>query len=154
VADFFKTSREAMRILEDTMTPFTIDVDADSDLQLLLDSYHVPAEARAEFVAGVQRSVSFLEALPGFRAHLAFEKVSGDSAFNIITIAVWQSREAVANAVGQVQAYYNRIGYDPRETVTRLGITADVGNYYAPIRAATSAAVAPRSADDSTERHP
>jgi hypothetical protein len=143
-----------MRILEDTMTPFTIDVDADSDLQLRLDSFHVPAEARPEFVAGVQRSVSFLETLPGFRAHLAFEKVSGDSAFNIITMAVWQSREAVANAVSQVQAYYERVGYDPRETATRLGITADVGNYYAPIRAASSAAVAAPSADHSSEPHP
>ena len=136
------------------MTPFTIDVDADPDLQLRLDTYCGPAEARAEFVANAQRGLSFLETLPGFRAHLALEKIGGDSAFTIVTIAVWHSREAVANAVAQVKEYYDRIGYDPRATLARLGITADAGNYYVPIRAAASAAVAARSADDSTERRP
>lgn len=111
-----------------------IDLDKDPDVHIRLDSYRVPAEARAEFEAGVQRSVALLETLPGFRAHLALAKESAGSAFNIVTIAVWQSREAMANAVREVQAYYQRIGYDPRESAAHLGITAEVGNYYVPIR--------------------
>lgn len=109
------------------------DLDKDPDVHIRLDSYCVPNEARAEFEAGVQRSVAFLETLPGFRAHLALAKESGGSAFNIVTIAVWQSSEAIANAVTKVQAYYQRIGYDPREAAARLGITAEVGNYYVPL---------------------
>jgi heme-degrading monooxygenase HmoA len=110
-----------------------IDLDKDPDVHIRLDSYCVPAEARAEFEAGVQRSVALLETLPGFRAHLALAKESGGSAFNIVTIAVWQSREAMANAVSRVQAHYQRLGYDPRESAARLGITADVGNSYVPM---------------------
>jgi enamine deaminase RidA (YjgF/YER057c/UK114 family) len=115
------------------MTPLLIDLDKDPDLQLRIDSYSVPAEARAEFEAGMQRSLAFLETLPGFRGHLACEKAGGASTFNIVTIAVWQNREAIANAVNEVQAYYARIGYDPRERAARLGITADIGNHYVPI---------------------
>ena len=110
-----------------------IDLDKDPDVHIRLDSYCVPAAARAEFEAGVQRSVALLETLPGFRAHLALAKESGGSAFNIVTIAVWQSSEAMANAITHVQAYYQRIGYDPRESAARLGITAEVGNDYVPI---------------------
>jgi hypothetical protein len=84
-----------------------IDLDRDPDVQNRLDSYHVPAGARAEFEADVKRSVVFLETLPGFRAHLALAKTSGPSAFNI---AVWQSGEAMANAIRQVKAHYDSIG--------------------------------------------
>jgi heme-degrading monooxygenase HmoA len=110
-----------------------IDLNSDPDVQFRLDSYHVPAKARAEFEAGVERSVAFLRTLPGFRAHLALAKTSGTSAFNFITIAVWQSREAMANAIRQVRAHYERLGYDPREIAARLGITADVDNHFVPI---------------------
>lgn len=100
-----------------------IDLDKDPDVHIRLDSYCVSTEARAEFEAGVQRSVAFLETLRGFRAHMALAKKSGGSAFNIVTIAVWQSSEAMANAVTQVQAYYQRIGYDPRVSHSWLGAT-------------------------------
>jgi heme-degrading monooxygenase HmoA len=120
------------------MTPLLIDFDKDPDVQLRIDSYSVPAEARAEFEAGMQRSVAFLETLPGFRGHLACEKASGGSAFNIVTIAVWQNSDAIANAVSEVQAHYARSGYDPRARATQLGITADIGNHYVPITTVSS----------------
>jgi heme-degrading monooxygenase HmoA len=110
-----------------------IDLDRDPDVQIRLDSYHVPAGARAEFEADVKQSVVFLETLPGFRAHLALAKTSGPSAFNVVTIAVWQSREAMANAIRQVKAHYDSLGYDPRGSAARLDITADIDNHFVPI---------------------
>lgn len=122
------------------MTSIAIDIDKDPDVQLRIDTFSVPTEARPEFEAAMQRSVALLETQPGFRGHLAFEKTTGSSPFNIVTIAVWQSREAVANAVSKVQAHYQSIGYDPRATTARLGISADVANYYAPMRGQSSVA--------------
>ena len=118
------------------MTPLTIDADTHPDVQLRIDSFTVPAAARAEFEAAMHRSAALLETLPGFLGHLAFEKTSGSSAFNIVTIAVWQSREAMASAVSRVQAHYQSIGYNPRATAERLGITAEIDNRYAPLAAA------------------
>jgi hypothetical protein len=117
------------------MTPLLIDFEKDPDVQLRIDSYSVPAEARAEFEQGMQRSLAFLEALPGFRGHLACVKTSGGSTFNIVTIAVWQNSHAIANAITEVQAHYARIGYDPRVRSAQLGITADIGNHYVPMTA-------------------
>ena len=111
-----------------------IDLKSEPDVQIRLDSFCVPADARAEFEAGVERSVAILETLPGFRAHLTLAKTSGTSAFNFVTIAVWESREAMANAIRQVRAQYERLGYDPRESAARLGITADVDNHFVPMK--------------------
>lgn len=121
------------------MTSLIINPQRNPGVQLRIDSFNVPAGARPEFEAGMQRSVAFLETLPGFRGHLAFEKTSGSSAFNIVTIAVWENASALANAVTEVQAYYARIGYNPRESAERLGITADTLNYYVPIASAEDA---------------
>lgn len=116
------------------MASFTIDLDTSPNLQFRIDKFDVPAAARAEFEAAVQRNTAFLQTLPGFRWHQVFEKTSGDSTFNLVTIAVWESPEAVENAVAAVRAYYAQIGFELREMVARLGITADVGNFYVGAR--------------------
>lgn len=111
------------------MDPISIDLGRNPDLQFRIDTFNVPAAVRAEFDAVMQRNFAFIRTLPGFRGHLVFEKTGGNSAFNVVTIAVWESAAAIENALTQVRAYYQSIGFDPREATARWGVTAELGEY-------------------------
>lgn len=113
--------------------PLTIDLRAHPNLQFRIDAFTVPAASRAEFEAAMHRNLAFLETLPGFQGHVVFEKTGGPTTFNIVTIAVWESPEAIAAAGEKVRAYYQRIGFDMQATMARLGVTASIGAYRAPV---------------------
>lgn len=110
----------------------TIDLETNPGLQFRIDSFNVPAESRGEFVQAMQRNLAFVETLPGFLGHVVFEKTSGPTSFNLATIAVWESAEAIGAAAANVREYYRSIGFDVQETLARLGIKAEIGNYEAP----------------------
>ena len=92
----------------------------------------MPDEAREEFEATMRRNLTFLQGLPGFRGHVAFEKMGGPTTFNIVTIAVWESKEALDKAGEQVRAYYKTIGFDRPAMLARWGVRAELGNFNAP----------------------
>ena len=114
-------------------TPLSIDLQAHSKLQFRIDAFTVPQESRAEFESLMRRNLHFIEKLPGFLNHMVFEKTSGPTNFNIATIAVWESEEAIAAAGEKVRAYYQSIGFDVPSTLERLKITASLGYYRAPL---------------------
>lgn len=113
-------------------SPIMIDLQAHPHLQFRIDAFNIPASSRAEFEAAMRRNLAFLEKLPGFLNHIVFEKTTGPTDFNLITIAVWESQEAIAAAGEKVRAYYQSIGFDVQATLARLGITASLGYYNAP----------------------
>ena len=113
--------------------PLTIDLLAHPDLQFRIDAFTVPAPSRAEFEALMHRNLAFIATQPGFMNHLVFEKTDGPTTFNLVTVAVWESREAIAAASSEVRAYYERIGFDMPAVLARLGITASLGYYRAPM---------------------
>ena len=115
------------------MHPLTIDLQAHPHLQFRIDAFNIPAASRGEFEAAMRRNLAFLETLPGFLSHMVFEKASGPTDFNLVTIAVWESPEAIAAAGEKVRAYYQSIGFDVTATLSRLGITASLGYYNAPL---------------------
>jgi hypothetical protein len=112
--------------------PLAIDLKAGPDLQFRIDAFAVPSAARSEFEAAMHRNLAFLRTLPGFMSHMVFEKTSGPTTFDIVTIAVWESAEVIAAASEKVRAYYRSIGFDMAATVARLGITPSLGYYRAP----------------------
>jgi heme-degrading monooxygenase HmoA len=112
--------------------PLTIDLQAHPNLQFRIDAFTVPAASRAEFEAAMHRNLAFIQTLPGFINHMVFEKTSGPTTFNIVTVAVWESPEAIAAAGEKVRAYYQSIGFDMQGMLARLGITASLGYYRAP----------------------
>jgi hypothetical protein len=114
-------------------SPITIDLHAHPDLQFRIDAFTVPQASRREFEAAMHRNIKFLESLPGFKSHLIFEKTNGPTAFNILTIAVWENKQALAEAGDKVKAYYRSIGFDLPAVLTRLGVTASLGDYHAPL---------------------
>jgi hypothetical protein len=114
-------------------TPLTIDLQARPKLQFRIDAFSVPALARPEFEAAMHRNLAFISTLPGFMNHLVFEKTSGPTTFDIVTIAVWESAEAIAAASGRVREYYESMGFDLPAMAARLGITASLGYYHVPL---------------------
>jgi heme-degrading monooxygenase HmoA len=110
----------------------SIDLEANPHLQFRVDAFQVPVDAREEFERAMRRNLAFLETLPGFRGHVVLEKTGGPTAFNVATIAVWESPEAVAAAGEAVRAYYQEIGFDPQSFMARLGVRAELGNFHAP----------------------
>lgn len=114
------------------MHPVTIDLRAQPNLQFRIDAFAVPAASRPDFEAATRRNLTFLQTLPGFLGHVVFEKTTGPSTFDLVTIAVWASPEALAGAGEKVRAYYQSIGFDPPAMLARWGVTAALGNYCAP----------------------
>ena len=108
------------------LKPITIDLSARPHLQFRIDAFAVPAPARSEFEAAMRRNLAFISTLPGFLNHLVFEKTSGPTTFEIVTIAVWESAEVIAQAAEKVRAYYQNLGSDMPTMVARLGIIARV----------------------------
>lgn len=80
----------------------------------------------------MHRNLAFLKKLPGFMGHTVFEKTHGPTTFDIVTIAAWESREAIDAASTKVRRYYQEIGFDMPAVMRRLGIVASLGYYRAP----------------------
>jgi steroid delta-isomerase-like uncharacterized protein len=88
----------------------------------LIDTFTVPAASRDEFEAAMRRNREYIRTLDGFRGDTVLVRTQGES-FDIATIAVWESRAAIARAKQQVVAFYERIGFDMPKTIARWGVT-------------------------------
>lgn len=100
------------------------------ELVVRIDSFTLPETARAEFTAAMHRNLAFIRTLEGFRGHRVFEKRAGDSAYNLVTLAAWESPAALEQAGKEVRAYYQRLGFDMPATLKRWGaqlVRADYG---------------------------
>jgi peroxiredoxin len=113
--------------------PLRIDPRALNGLEFRIDAFSVPAGSRDIFEALMRRNVAFIETLPGFLHHIVFEKTQGTTLYDIVTIAVWSGPEAIATAREKVRAYYRTIGFDMATEFAKLGITASLGYYRAPV---------------------
>lgn len=108
-----------------------IDIEKNPGLRFRIDSFTVPEAARKPFEAAMKRNYAFIQTLPGFQGHLFFEKTGGPGNFNLVTLAVWESQDAIDKAVVEVQAYYQRIGFNPAALVAQYGIKAELGQFSA-----------------------
>jgi quinol monooxygenase YgiN len=96
-----------------------------------IDAFQVPEASRAEFEAAMNRSMTFLRTLPGCLGQAVFVKAAGPTHFDVITMATWESQEAVDQAVEQVKTYYRSIGFDPPAAMARWGVKAELGFFRA-----------------------
>lgn len=97
-----------------------------------LDSFSIPDAAREGFEVAMKRNLAFIRTLPGFCGHVVFEKRAGDSTFNLVTLAAWESQEALDRAGSEVRAHYTRIGFDMAGTLRRWGVELIRADYEAP----------------------
>jgi len=94
-----------------------------------IDKFQVPPSARDQFLTRVREIHGFSSTLPGFVRHAIFEQSSGPGAFNFVTLAEWESVEALEGASKSVAARFAASGFNPQEVRARLGIEADVAIY-------------------------
>jgi len=66
--------------------------------RVLIDTFIVPEESKAEFLEGAHKSQSFIRTLPGFVEGFLYEKKDGENRYNFLTTAVWENEEAFENA--------------------------------------------------------
>ncbi|WP_242343738.1 antibiotic biosynthesis monooxygenase family protein [Anaeromyxobacter terrae] len=110
------------------MTPLTTALD-DPRLRFRIDCFSVPAASRGEFEEATRRNLDFISTLPGFRGHLVFRKTGGPTAFDVVTLAVWESQEAIDRAATAVRAHYERIGFDRAASLERWQVRSELGGY-------------------------
>ena len=109
----------------------TIDPDAHPDLRFRIDVFAVPGSARSEFERAMTRNLAFLRTLPGFRGHEVFEKTAGPGRFDVVTVAAWESQQAMDSASVAVRDYYREIGFDPAPFMAERGIAGEVATFRA-----------------------
>src|SRR3546814_15602122 len=92
-----------------------------------VDKFLVPDEAREEYLQNLRATHELLRKQPGFVQDFVLEHASGQSAFNFVTIAEWESQGAIDAARLAVLALHREMNLDPPEMFARLGITEDLG---------------------------
>jgi steroid delta-isomerase-like uncharacterized protein len=100
---------------------------------IFIDKFSLPAAGKKEFYERMHMNRSFIKKLPGFITDEAYESTDDQGNLNCITIAQWQSMEAITQAREAVQAEYKRIGFDREELYKRLQITVNRA-IYTPIK--------------------
>jgi len=96
---------------------------------LFIDKFQMPASSREEFIERMNMNRGFIKNQPGFIEDAAYEYVDDKGILHLVTVAQWQSMEAIEKAKEAVQAEYKRIGFDRNELYKRLQITVDRGVY-------------------------
>lgn len=94
-----------------------------------VDKFVVPAEAKDEFLGRVRMTHAVLRRQPGFIQDFVLEQSGGPGQFNFVTLAEWESQEAIENAKVAVMAMHKETQFNAQEMFARLGIKADLGNY-------------------------
>lgn len=97
--------------------------------KIFIDHFIVPKSASAEFLQQMHYNRNFIRKLSGFITDAAYEQTDDAGNINVVTVAVWDSEEALRKAKELVQFEYKRIGFDPSEMLARLNITMNRGIY-------------------------
>ncbi|MBB6408048.1 antibiotic biosynthesis monooxygenase [Mesorhizobium sangaii] len=106
-----------------------INQSADGGSVFRVDKFVVPAAAREEILSKVRATHEVLRRQDGFVQDFLLEQFSGPGEFNLVTIVEWESQAAVDRVVPIVKAEHARAGFNPQETIARLGVRADIANY-------------------------
>ncbi len=96
---------------------------------VLIDTFVVPEEAKAEFKEAAVAAQNFIRTLPGYVEGFIYEQLGGESHYNFLTNAVWKDEAAFESAKKSVLAEYAKRGYDPAVTRQRLGIEQTRSTY-------------------------
>lgn len=89
---------------------------------VLIDSFIVPEDAKAEFIQQAYQSQEIVKTLPGFVEGYIYEYQTGDSPYSVVTTAVWESSAALANAKRLIGEVYQKQGFNPQAVIQRLGV--------------------------------
>jgi heme-degrading monooxygenase HmoA len=94
---------------------------------VLIDQFTVPQSSLQEFLKQVHYSASIVRTRPGFVEGFVHERTSGDGQVNLVTTAVWASESAMNDARKSIAEEFSKIGFNPPEIMTRLGVQIERG---------------------------
>lgn len=94
-----------------------------------LDRFVVPPAARDEFLTRVGQTHEILRRQAGFLQDFLLERPGEGGATIVVTMVEWESQDTVDRVVPIVQAAHREMGFNPKETIARLGVTAELGIY-------------------------
>ena len=94
-----------------------------------IDRFTLPAASREEFIVRVGKTHEILRTCKGFVLDRIVEHRLADGALALLTVAEWDGQPAFDAARETVRQAHAAEGFDPAETMQRLGITADLGTY-------------------------
>lgn len=114
------------------MTAFTLDPGRTPAQAVRLDAFLLPEAARAPFLERMAENLAFLRTLPGFQGHVVLEKRRGEGAYNLVTLATWDSQEALDAAGLAVRAHHQQLGLDLAGTLAGWGVQLVRADYAAP----------------------
>jgi heme-degrading monooxygenase HmoA len=101
-----------------------------SDETFRVDRFTVPEAARDEFLAQVADTHHILRTMPGFVRDAILEKPGGPGELIIVTIAEWDSTDAIENARKVMQEHHAETGFEPQEFMAKLGISPELASYH------------------------
>jgi steroid delta-isomerase-like uncharacterized protein len=94
-----------------------------------IDKFFVPSPARQPFYERMRINRNFIKNLPGFIEDAVYEHTDEKGNLICITVAKWESKQAVDEAKQAVQAEYKRQGFDPAQMFEQLGILMERAIY-------------------------
>ncbi|MEZ4669413.1 MAG: antibiotic biosynthesis monooxygenase [Anaerolineae bacterium] len=90
---------------------------------VLIDLFVVPQESVTAFMEQAERVQTFIKTLPGYVEGYVYQRSDGDSPYNFMTTAVWQSAEAFENAKRAVAAENQKRNFNAQVVRQQLGVT-------------------------------
>ena len=96
---------------------------------VLIDTFTVPDASKSALIEKAKEIASFLRTLPGFVEGYVYEKTDGDSDHSVVTTAVWQDQAAFENAKKSAAEEFQRVGFNPQETMRKLNVTVQRATY-------------------------
>lgn len=103
-----------------------------NDFLLRIDRFEVPLSVRDEFMARIAETHAVLHTQPGLNFDRIVERRGADGSAIIITIAEWNSAEAIDTAAAAVMRMREATDFSPAAFIEANGIRADIG-VYAPV---------------------
>lgn len=119
---------QSLGVLPDDVTTLA-NAKAPKDAVSFIDKFVVPAAAKKEFYERVHINRAMIKKLPGFIEDAVYEYTDDKGQLICVTVALWQSKEALAKAKETVQAEYKKQAFDMPAFIQRLGINVDRGVY-------------------------
>ena len=98
--------------------------------QIFIDKFVLPENAKAEFLQRMNYNRTFLKKQPGFVSDAAYERTDEHGNLVVVTVAIWESADAIAKAKAAVQDEYKRIGFNMPAMLERLKITIERATYH------------------------
>jgi heme-degrading monooxygenase HmoA len=97
-------------------------MEGDTVQVILIDLFIVPDESKSELLDKARWSAGLLKTIPGYVEGFIYEKTGGDSPYDIVTTAVWESESAFENARKAAFEMFQKVGFDPQEIMRKLGV--------------------------------